>query len=267
MLPGILAAALVLPGIPQAAAQPGSDETGWYARIGVLALAMPEYEGADSYKLRPLPVVKITYDNRFFLSHHGLGINLTPQSEDLEVTMAIGYDGGRSSGKAASLSGYRSIGDTATGRLMVDYRIGPAKLHADIATDLLGDGHGGTQATIGINCISNPYGEATLVVGPSLTWASGGYMHSFFSTMPDRLNGAARAGQVVPIARPGYDAGAGLKNAGLSAILIHPLGDDWSLIGHAGYARMLGDAADSPFVKDHGSRDQFSGGLGISYTF
>ncbi|MFV3130734.1 MipA/OmpV family protein [Niveispirillum sp. KHB5.9] len=267
MLPGMLTAALALSGATQAAAQPGGDETGWYARIGALALAMPKYEGGDRYKLRPLPVVKITYDNQFFLSHHGLGINLTPHSEVLEVNVAVGYDGGRGSGKAAALTGYRSIGDTAVGRLMVDYRIGAVKLHADIATDLLGDGHGGTQATIGINCLSSPYGDATLVVGPSLTWASGGYMHSFFSTTPDRLNDAARTGQVVPGSRIGFDAGSGLKNAGLSAILIHPLGDSWSLIGHAGYARMLGDAADSPFVKDNGSRDQFSGGLGLSYTF
>jgi outer membrane protein len=39
------------------------------------------------------------------------------------------------------------------------------------------------------------------------------------------------------------------------------------VFGYGRYERMVGDAAKSPIVRDLGSRNQLSGGLGISYTF
>lgn len=247
-------------------AQPDEEDTGWSARIGALAMAVPRYEGADSHRLRVLPVLRVTYDDRYFFSHHGLGVNLLTD-EGLDLAVAVGYDGGRGSGKDDALTGYRSVRDTAVGRLLLDYRFGAMKLHVDIATDLLDRGHGGTQATVGLSGLLDNGAGTTLMVGPSLTWGSGDLMHSYFSTTPDRLNRAALAGEVLPGSRPGYAAGAGVKNIALTGILIHSLNDEWSIIGHAAYARMMGDAADSPFVRDQGSRNQLSGGLGLSYSF
>lgn len=262
----ILALGLALSAAQLAAAQPSGAEQGWYARIGVMGLAVPEYEGADGYKFRALPLAKITYDNRYFLSHQGLGINLVDQ-DGLDLAVAVNYDGGRNTGNKKALAGYRSIGDTAVGRLLLDYRIGAVKLHADITSDILGSGHGGTQATVGIAGLFELSPQTTLIVGPSLTWASSDYMHRYFSTTSDRLTTAALAGEVVPGSPTGYRAANGLKNAGLSALAFHEMGDHWSIIGHAGYSRLLSKAADSPFVKDNGSRDQFSAGLGLAYTF
>ncbi|WP_370177858.1 MipA/OmpV family protein [Alteriqipengyuania sp.] len=34
-----------------------------------------------------------------------------------------------------------------------------------------------------------------------------------------------------------------------------------------GYSRMIGDAADSPFVAQRGSADQWLAGAGLGYTF
>lgn len=260
------AALWILAGATPAVAQTDDAGQGWNARIGAIGMASPRYEGADSYRLRVLPVVRIAYDNRYFLSHHGLGANLWT-GEDLELGLAVGYDGGRSSGKDAALSGYRSVGDTAVGRVLVKYRLGALELHADIATDLLGKGHGGTQITTGLRGMLDPTEDTRLMLGPTLTWASQTNMHRFFSTTPDRFNRAAQAGQIGPGSRPGYKAGAGLKSGGLSAILIHSLNARWSVISYAGYTRMMGDAADSPFVRDNGDRNQFSGGLGLSYSF
>jgi outer membrane protein len=38
-------------------------------------------------------------------------------------------------------------------------------------------------------------------------------------------------------------------------------------MAYAKYDRLSGDAADSPVVRELGSRSQLSGGLGITYTF
>ncbi len=39
------------------------------------------------------------------------------------------------------------------------------------------------------------------------------------------------------------------------------------MFGFARYERLLGDAARSPIVRELGSRNQLSGGIGLSYTF
>jgi outer membrane protein len=39
------------------------------------------------------------------------------------------------------------------------------------------------------------------------------------------------------------------------------------MFGYGRYERLVGDAADSPIVREFGSRNQLSGGLGLTYTF
>jgi outer membrane protein len=39
------------------------------------------------------------------------------------------------------------------------------------------------------------------------------------------------------------------------------------MFGFARYERLVGDAAKSPIVRDFGSRDQLSAGIGLNYTF
>jgi outer membrane protein len=39
------------------------------------------------------------------------------------------------------------------------------------------------------------------------------------------------------------------------------------VFGYARYARLVGDAAKSPIVRQFGSRNQLSGGIGLNYTF
>lgn len=245
-------------------AQPGQGD-GWNVRIGALGIVTPEYEGSDHYKVQAVPDIEITYD-RFFLSRQGLGANLI-SNDNLTLGAAIAFDGGRKSSKDKALTGYRNVGDTAIGRVFAEYTIDQLMLSVDVATDLLGDGHKGTEATLAATWMFNPVGRTMVMVGPSLTWASDDYMNSYFSTTTDRLRPTGPTELVLPGSRTGYKAEAGFKNAGLTAIVIHPLDDNWSVMGIAGYSRMLGDAADSPFVKDNGSRDQFMGGLGLAYTF
>lgn len=242
------------------------DANGWNVRLGLLGFATPDYEGSDDYEIQPAPDVEITYGKHFFFDRAGLGANLIA-TDTLRLGVAIGFDGGRKSSENDALTGYKKVDATAVGRAFVEYTLGSFNLNADVTMDVLGDGHDGTVVSAGANYMFTA-GRTITIIGPQVTWASDNYMHSYFST--DRSRQRALSGPTaVPFlgSRAGYKASSGFKDVGMTAIVIHPLNDNWAVTGIGGYNRLLGDAADSPFVADNGSKDQFFGGIGISYSF
>lgn len=69
-----------------------------------------------------------------------------------------------------------------------------------------------------------------------------------------------------------YDAHSGWKNVGVGLIGAYDLDGDLTNGGFAvfagvNYARMLGNFERSPIVSERGSPDQFTGAVGIGYTF
>lgn len=70
-------------------------------------------------------------------------------------------------------------------------------------------------------------------------------------------------------AAAGEKAGFAKLNLGIvgAKSLSGDLRKGWAVFALGGYGRLLGRYADSPLVKDAGSRNQWLGGLGIAYTF
>ena len=50
-------------------------------------------------------------------------------------------------------------------------------------------------------------------------------------------------------------------------MVIVSLSQNWHLAGGVIYSRLVGDAADSPVVKDRGSENQFFAGAGVVYAW
>ncbi len=257
LLPLLAGVSLCTMTMTSAQAQPAADKQGWQVRVGVLGVAVPDYEGSDDYRFRPFPDVEITYDDTIFFDQRGLGANLI-QSGPLTAGVTVGYDGGRKERRNRALRGLGNVDDTVVAGAFANYRIGSWILTADVNTDLLGDGHDGTTAALGFSYVLTPNDRVMIAIGPSITWASDNYMQSYFGINAAQ---AARSGRAV------YRAEAGFKDAGLFGFGAYKLTKNWSLTGVAGYNRLLGDAADSPLVKRDGSANQFFGGLGISYSF
>ncbi|MEO6255217.1 MAG: MipA/OmpV family protein, partial [Sphingomicrobium sp.] len=55
--------------------------------------------------------------------------------------------------------------------------------------------------------------------------------------------------------------------AALTSGLSYQFSPRFGMFGFGRYERLVGDAAKSPIVRELGSRNQLSGGLGLSYTF
>lgn len=235
---------------------PPSKE-GWNARVGVLGLVVPEYEGSDDYEVQPVPDLEITYGEHFFLDRRGIGVNVLA-TRSLTAGVALNYDGGREEDDNDALRGLGDVDETMVGTAFLEYRIDQVSLGLDVTGDLLGDGHDGVTATVSAAYRFTPADDLMLFAGPSATWASGNYMQSYFGIDAAQ---AARSGRAV------YGADSGFKDVAFTVFGIYSLTDNWALTGIAGYKRLLGDAKDSPIVDRDGSADQFFGGLGVSYSF
>jgi MipA family protein len=119
-------------------------------------------------------------------------------------------------------------------------------------------GHKGWVGVAGADVIWRDADRWLFSIGPRVTWSDDRYQDAWFSVAP------ADAG---PSGLPAFDADGGIQAYGATASAITQFSRRWGLSAYAKYDRLTGDAADSPIVLVYGSRDQFSGGVALTYTF
>ena len=120
------------------------------------------------------------------------------------------------------------------------------------------DGHDGFLFTISAEYRKLISDRLMLWLEFSTTYADDKYMQSYFGiTGADAINSGLKP----------FDAEGGFKDIGLKLKARYMLWREWNIQATAGYTRLLGDAADSPIVEDHGDANQYSGGIIFIYTF
>ena len=100
--------------------------------------------------------------------------------------------------------------------------------------------------------------QLTLSGGPRLTLASAAATSPYFSITP---------AQSVASGLPVYDAAGGVRSLGAGAQARYEWSPAWATHLFVEYERLAGDAANSPIVTAHGSRDQIQVGIGVTYSF
>ena len=115
----------------------------------------------------------------------------------------------------------------------------------------VGDSHGGWVASAGFRKWVPAGRYGTLGLSLATTYGSSDYTETFFGITPAASLQSGLAS---------YQAGAGLRDARAAAIFIQPISPEWAVGAGLLYARILGDAADSPVTRD---RNQLYGGIGI----
>lgn len=273
----VLAFSLATATLLQAA--PASGETVFTLGAGVGV--GPDYEGAEDYGVGALPMIGVEWTDddttaegpvegtelqlglhgAYFSLPEGVGIDfLKLRSGDHVLTGGVGlsYDFGRDAGDNDGLTGMGDIDGYAVGTIGLSYETNFG-LFAGLGVhqSLSGDDRGATaDLSLGY---ALPLSK-TLLFLPSIytVWASEDHMQSYFSVSGTQ---AAQSGN------RRFDAGAGFKTVGLDAALQWSVSESWGVFTQAGYARLIGDAADSPLVADKGDPNQFSGMAGVSYRF
>ena len=234
------------------------EKGAWHVSIGLGVMTAPEFEGSNKYEVKPLPLVKIVYKNRIFLSlaEGGLGVYLC-REPSWNMGLAIGYNPGRQEKDSDLLKGMGDINGAAEVKVFAEWTPDPFTARLEVIT--------GTGDVKGLQ-VTGSIGHQWMLKDSlrwknsiSSTYANADYNNAFFGITEKQTRASKHH-----YAR--YTPGSGIKDVAYSSSLTYTFKDNWAAMLMGEYKILTGPVADSPLVKA-GSKHQFSGGLGLLYSF
>jgi outer membrane protein len=253
---------LALAALAAAAATPAmaQEESGGHiVTIGAGPQIYPKYPGADSYGLYPMFIGGLRRPGQpmpFSAPDQGFSVGLLGHDSAVDFGPVLGFQSKREQEDVGAPVG--DVGLTVEAGGFVQAWLGRhLRLRADLRQGI--GGHKGMIGDVGADLVLRDRDRYIFSIGPRARFSSGRYQDAYFRVTP----AAALASGL-----PAYDpSGGGFHAVGVQSSLTWRMDRNWGLYGYAGYDRLIGDAARSPIVRDLGSRDQFSGGLGLFYEF
>jgi MipA family protein len=257
-LTGVLAAAAMLTHAPSASAQLFDGD--WTMTIGVQGQVLPQFEGSNSYRVRPMPTFAIRRTDslsRFKAPDDGLRLGLI-EVENVRIGAVGRLKDRRREKDSSALRGLGNIGYAVElGAFAEIWATQNFRLSGELRHGI--GGHTGIVADLGIDYVVRPEPAWTLSAGPRMAWSNRAYMQTYFGITPSQ---AAASGRAV------YSPDGGVRSLGFVGSANYQMTPDWSLQAFARYDRLVGDARNSPIVRGAGgSANQFSAGVGVSYSF
>jgi MipA family protein len=247
----------ILAGMLPAAAQTPTDE--WVfgengedivLEVGGGILTRPEYESSDDYTLRPWPIVDLDFLRLPYLGTFGGG-----REAGLKFSPSFRIISERDDDDHSELTGLGDVDLAVEVGGTVAYRYGMLRGVFTIRRGF--GGHEGFVGETGVDLITKPVSRLDFSIGPRVHFADSEYLETYLGVTP---------AQSVASGLPVFDPDGGIKGVGVEAEAKYALTRRWSVVGEAGYQRLIGDAADSP-ITDLGSENQFTAALGLSYRF
>jgi MipA family protein len=249
----VLSAASFASGPPQ-----GGPKPDWQFMVGAGGLYSPDYEGSDDYEFRALPYLSVKYQDWLSFSvPEGLKVALL-REDGFRAGLLAGYRFDRDAGDNIALAGWGDVDGAFELGGFAEYRSGPFSVELDLRQDVSG-AHEGLIGKLSAR-YSTRLGPVMISAGPQVTWADDNYTQTYFGITPAQA--AAATLWYAP-----YAADGGIKDYGLSAVVIVPLDDQWSVTGLFSVSQLTGDAADSPIVSMQGDETQFTAGVFVAYRF
>lgn len=249
-----------------AAATPASQDDGGVS--GFFAIgpgATPKYEGAKKYQLIPFAVMDLNWKN------------VAVEVRGLRARAGVLGNGAWQVGPAVNLRFKRDSDKDGRGRIkllddvdtavevggFVRYRFGGdqtgqggVELDLTVLKDVK-DGHDGLTAQAQASYAAYRSRRLFVNLDAQTSYGDAKYMRAYFGVTPRE---ALRSGLAA------YRPKAGISDVGAGVTVGYQISERWGLLGRLGADYYLGDAQDSPIVKD-GSKLQGIGGVALSYRF
>jgi outer membrane protein len=233
------------------------DNDDYRVRLGLGAQLRPEFIGDDGTKLGPLFDVDIARGSepfRFEAPDDSFGIRLI-SGERFSAGPAANIQGSRKNSDVGAPVG--KVSTTIEAGAFAEYLASDSfRLRGEVRKGI--GGHEGLVGALGGDYIMRDGDRYVLSVGPRLLFSNSRYQRAFFG-----VDSEAALAAGLPVYRPD----GGLHAFGLASGLSYQFSPRLGLFGYGRYERLVGDAARSPIVREFGSRNQLSGGLGLSYMF
>jgi outer membrane scaffolding protein for murein synthesis (MipA/OmpV family) len=238
-------------------AQDDEAASGHRTRVGLGPNLYPSYPGSDEYDIGPL----IEFERA------DAGELFDFEAPDDSFGFTLVDSGGVQFGPVVSWEGSRTAADVGANLPKIKFSIEPGGFVSVNVTDsfrLRGEirkgvtGHKGWIGTAGADYVARDGDDWLFSIGPRVTWSNNRYHDVWFGVTP---------ANAVASGLPAYDPDGGIQAYGATASFLTQFGPHWGIYTYAKYDRLTGDAADSPIVRQLGSRDQFSGGVALTYVF
>jgi outer membrane protein len=251
----LIALAATLPAWSAAAAQ--DEDRDIRVRVGVGAQLLPQFIGSDETDFAPLVHVNVARGT------HEFSFGAPDDSPSIALVSKNGF----SFGPAGNIQGRRENSDVGSpvGSVPRTFEVGAfAQYLAGNSFRVRGElrqginGHDGLVGYIGADKIWRNGDRYVFSVGPRVLFSDAHYQRVYFGVTPE-----ASLATGLPVYRPS----GGVHAVALASGASYQLSNQWGLFGYARYARLTGDAGKSPIIREYGSRNQLSGGIGLNYTF
>jgi len=218
----------------------------------------PAYPGADNLGLSPLVDVAVARGDEpfeFEAADESFGFALL-KAKGFSIGPALNFQTGRK--RNESHVGIDEVGTTIEVGGYVQYWIAPKlRFHGELRQGV--NGHKALVGNVGLDYVARDRDRWLFAIGPRVSLSNAKYQDVWFQVSPRE---AAATG--LPAFEP---KGGGVHAVGANATGLYQLSPRWGLYGFAKYDRLVGDAARSPIAQGIGSRNQLSGGIGLSFTF
>lgn len=243
--------------VAAASAAPAQENRDIRVRVGLGAQLRPDYYSSDKTEVAPLFDIDVARGDDLFKF----------EAPDDHFAVAVIDKDGLSIGPVANIASSRKDSDvgaplgkvktTIEAGAFAQYQWGESiRLRAEALKGI--GGHKGLVGALGADYVWRDGDRYVFSVGPRVLMSDGRYQRAYFGVTP-----AAALASGLPAYRPG----GGIHGVALASGLSYQFTPRIGLFGFGRYERLVGDAARSPVVRELGSRNQVSGGVGLNYSF
>ncbi len=231
----------------------------WIVTVKVNAVTSPKWTGSDANGFIAYPSLsfrKAGEPVKFSSPDDGIGMAIV-DSGSFSMGPVVRYRAGRYNGSNAELRGIHDVRWTVEPGVFANLWLTPNfRARAELRHGVRSED--GLHANFGVDAV-NTFGAWALAIGPRLSLANGHYMRTNYGVT---AQDAAWSPRVTP-----YKAQGGIKSYGAYGSATYQFNPSWAATLHGGYDRLVGSAGKSPIVSNIGSKDQYSIGLVLAYSF
>lgn len=219
--------------------------------IGAGALIRPEYLGSDEYEVTPVPLVNIQYGRFFARMGDGIGANII---ETPGFTAAVAVYWMQGYGDDDVPTGIDKVDTALGGRVFMTANMKGIEAKLTV-TQAITKSDRGLLVDAGVAYPVRVTDRLRIVPKIGTTWGNDKYMDGYFGINASESTASGLAA---------YEPSNGFRDVSARISARYRITDNVSAMGLVGVTRLVGDAADSPLVKEE---TQLVGVLGLTYTF